>query len=172
MKAAGVEKVFRDEGVSGSLASRPALDELLTYIRPEDTLVVWRLDRLGRNTRNLLALLDDLEERGVKFRSLTEGLDTGGAMGRVMVTIISAFAQMERDTIRERTQAGLVAARARGRVGGRPAALTAQQHKMVRALYEARELTIKQIAEEMGVSDQTIYRSLNSTKPAADVVTV
>lgn len=164
MEAAGIAKVFTDEGVSGSLASRPALDAALDYIRDGDTLVVWKLDRLGRNTRHVLELLDGLAERGVAFRSITEGLDTAGSMGRVMLTIIAAFAQLERDVIRERTSAGLAAARARGRTGGRPPALTSKQHGMVRSLYDARDSTVAEISSTMGVSQQTVYRSLRGSR--------
>jgi DNA invertase Pin-like site-specific DNA recombinase len=169
MKAAGIDKVFVDNGVSGSLARREGLDAALDYLREGDTLVVWRLDRLGRNTRNVLELLDDLASRGIKFRSITEGLDTSGPMGRLMLTIMSAFAQLERDVIRERTNAGLEAARSRGKVGGRPAALNEKQHKMVRSLHNAQELTIKEIAEQMTVSEGTVYRSLRTTKPVGVV---
>lgn len=169
MAAAGVEKVFEDHGVSGTVKVREGLEACLSYLREGDTLVVWKLDRLGRNTRNVLELLDTLEQRGIKFRSLTEGLDTAGPMGKAMLTIISAFAALERDTIVERTRSGLDAARARGRVGGRPVALTEKQHKQIFNLYAARTLTIKEIAEMFSVSEPTIYRSLNKTKTSAAV---
>ncbi|MHC2184815.1 DNA invertase Pin-like site-specific DNA recombinase [Rathayibacter agropyri] len=167
MARAGVTKLFRDEGVSGGLASRPGLDAALDYMREGDTLVVFKLDRLGRNTVNVLTLLDALSERGIQFRSLTEGISTEGAMGKLMLTIMSAFAQMEKDQLKERTSAGLAAARARGKVGGRKAVLSTTQHKMIRSLYDARELTVDQIAEQFKVSRPTVYRSLATTAPVA-----
>ena len=174
MKAAGIEKIFSDEGVSGSLASRKGLDEALAYLRENtDTLVVWKLDRLGRNTKNVLTLLDELASNGIGFRSLTEGLDTTGnnLMNRLLITLLAAFAEMERSNLIERTNAGLSSARARGKVGGRPAKLSTRQHKMIRGLYEAKTLTISAIASEMGVSEQTVYRSLRSTReiPAVEL---
>lgn len=99
LKAAGCGRVFTDHGVSGTRASRPELDKLLDHLREGDEVVVWKLDRLGRNTRNLLALIDDLEHRGVHFRSVTEGISTTGSMGRAMLTVMSAFAQLERDQL-------------------------------------------------------------------------
>ena len=168
LKREGIEKVFSDEGVSGMKASRPGLDEALSYLRDNsgDVLCVYSLSRLGRSTRNVLALLDDLTERGIGFRSLTEGLDTSGSMGKMMTTILIAFAQMERDTLVERTNAGLAASRARGRSGGRPAKLTPAQHKMIRSLYESNTIPIAAIAEQFKVHEQTIFRSLRSTREA------
>lgn len=119
LKAAGCHPIFTDHGVSGSRASRPELDKMLEHLREGDEVVVWKLDRLGRNTRNLLALIDDLERRGVHFRSVTEGISTTGPMGRAMLTVMSAFAQLERDQLVERTRAGMAAAAAHGRKAGR-----------------------------------------------------
>lgn len=164
MTAAGVEKTFTDHGVSGSKASRPGLDAALDYLREGDTLVVYRLDRLGRSTKNVLELLDTLAARGIRFRSINEAIDTSGPMGAFFLTVLSAFAQLERDVIRERTSAGLAAARARGRTGGRPPALTGKQHAMVRSLYDARGTTVAEIATTMGVSEQTVYRSLRGSR--------
>jgi len=159
MKAAGVDRIFEDLGVSGSTASRPGLDAALNFLREEDTLVVWRLDRLGRSTVNVLALLDELAARQVGFRSLTEGLDTAGSMGRVMITIMAAFAQLERDVIRERTSAGLKAARDRGRVGGRPRSLNESTVAVARALYSSGKPAAA-IAVELGCSVATVYRAI------------
>lgn len=166
LKKAGIEKVFSDEGISGTKASRPGLDEALAYLRPGDCLVIYSLSRLGRNTRNVLALLDDLAERGIAFRSLTEGISTEGSMGKLMTTILLAFAQLERDVLVERTNAGLAASRARGRSGGRPTKLTPAQHKMIRSLYESNTIPIAAIAEQFKVHEQTIFRSLRSTREA------
>ena len=165
LKKAGCAKIYEDIGVSGSKASRPELDKVLDQLRDGDTLVVWRLDRLGRTTKNLLILIEDLESRGVKLRSLTEALDTGGPMGRLVVTMIAAFAQIERELIRDRTNAGLEAARARGRTGGRKPILTHKQDLAIRSLYEARETLVAVIAENFKVSVPTVWRSLARTRP-------
>ena len=117
---AGATRVFTDHGVSGSTARRPQLDACLDHLREGDVLTVWKLDRLGRNTQHVLAVVDELTSRGIGFRSLTEGLHTDGPMGKAMLTIMAAFAQLERDTMIERTRAGLAAAAANGRKGGRP----------------------------------------------------
>jgi DNA invertase Pin-like site-specific DNA recombinase len=159
LAAAGVTKTYSDEGVSGSLASRPALDDLLAYVREGDVVVVWKLDRLGRNTRNTLDLLATLAECGVGFRSLTEGLDTNGPMGRAMVTIIAAFAELERDTIRERTRAGLAAARARGSVMGRPRVLSNDQLEVAQAM-RANGKSAVAIAAALNISRASVYRYL------------
>src|SRR5215472_10592536 len=119
MAQAGCEKIFEDSGVSGSKMVRPGLDKALAHLRKDDVLVVWKLDRLGRTICGLIELVTELRDRGVQFRSLTEGFDTTTVAGRMLFHIIGALAEMERDLIRERTRAGLDAARARGRKGGR-----------------------------------------------------
>lgn len=161
LEAAGVTKIYSDLGVSGSLANRPQLDALLKYVRDGDVVVVWKLDRFGRNTRHTLTLLATLAERGVGFRSITEGLDSAGPMGRAMITIIAAFAELERDTIRERTVAGLAAAKARGRVGGRPRALSPAKIEFAQTL-RAKGQGAQTIADELGVSRASVYRALAS----------
>ena len=123
LEAAGCKRVFRDVG-SGSLKHRPELDACFDYLRPGDTLVVWRLDRLGRGLKHLIESIDELHAREVGFRSLTEAIDTTTPAGRLQFHIFGALAEFERETIRERTRAGLAAARARGRLGGRPASLS------------------------------------------------
>ena len=124
LEEAGATRIYTDYGVSGATASRPHLDACLDHLREGDVLTVWKLDRLGRNTQHVLAVVDELTSRGVGFRSLTEGLHTEGPMGTAMLTIMAAFAQLERDTMIERTRAGLAAAAANGRKGGRPARST------------------------------------------------
>jgi DNA invertase Pin-like site-specific DNA recombinase len=119
MMREGVERVFLDEGVSGASADRPGLQKALDYCRPGDTFGVWRLDRLGRNLTHVRNTSQDLREKGVHFRSITEGLTDEGAMGKTMIDIPGAFAEFERNSMLERTQAGLAAARARGSKGGR-----------------------------------------------------
>lgn len=162
MKAAGIEKVFVDEGVSGMLASRPQLDAALEYLREGDVLVVWKLDRLGRSTKHVLQVIDRLRERGVDFKSLTEGLDTTGPMGKAMLTVLAAFNQLERDVIVERTRAGLAAARSQGRLGGRPRVLDAKKAQTARTLYESGVHSVTEIARMLAVSKATVYRYLQA----------
>src|SRR5689334_18321537 len=119
LTAAGCESIFTDT-LTGARASRPGLDEALSYIRKGDTLVVWRLDRLGRSLKHLIETVAALEEQGIGFKSLTEQIDTTTSGGKLIFHVFGALAEFERDLIQERTQAGLRAARARGRVGGRP----------------------------------------------------
>ncbi|NMR32375.1 recombinase family protein [Crystallibacter degradans] len=160
LKAAGCKKIFTDHGVSGTRASRPELDKMLDHLRDGDEVIVWKLDRLGRNTRNLLALIDDLEGRGVHFRALTEGITTTGSMGRAMLTVMSAFAQLERDQLAERTRAGMAAAAAHGRRAGRRE-VTAEDRKVRRACeLKAQGLKPADIGKIIGASRATVYRYL------------
>lgn len=134
---AGCSKIYQ-ETASGAKADRPVLDEVLAYVRGGDTLVVWRLDRLGRSLEHLIDVVAMLAERGIGFKSLTEQIDTTTPGGKLIFHVFGALAEFERDLIRERTQAGLAAARARGRVGGRPKKLTdPKQLEFARALYDA-----------------------------------
>ncbi|MBG6226668.1 DNA invertase Pin-like site-specific DNA recombinase [Arthrobacter sp. CAN_A2] len=144
--------------MSGTRASRPELDKLLDHLRAGDEVVVWKLDRLGRNNR--LALIDYLERRGVHFRSVTEGISTTGPMGRAMLTVMSAFAQLERDQLAERTRAGMAAAAEHGRKAGRRE-ITAG-HTKVRRSHElkAQGLAPADIGKIIGVSRATVYRYL------------
>jgi len=160
LSAAGVSRVFLDPGVSGSKTQRPELDRALDQIREGDVLVVWKLDRLGRNTRHVLEVIEQLHQRGAGFRSLTEGLDTTGAMGKAMLTIMAAFAELERSTMLERTRAGLDAAKARGRVGGRPRALDEKKLASLKRLSSSGDYTRAEVAAMLHVSEATIYRAL------------
>jgi DNA invertase Pin-like site-specific DNA recombinase len=126
LEKAGCSKLFTDTA-SGAKAERKGLDEALAYVRKGDTLVVWRLDRLGRSLPHLITTMTDLEERGIGFKSLTENIDTTTSGGKLIFHIFGALAEFERNLIRERTTAGLMAARMRGRLGGRPKALTGRQ---------------------------------------------
>ena len=157
LREAGVDRVFRDQGVSGSTSSRPGLDLCLDHLREGDVLTVWKLDRLGRSTRHVLAVIDDLTSRGIGFRSITEGLHTDGPMGKAMLTIMAAFAQLERDTIVERTRAGLAAAAANGRKGGRPRKVDDAAALKARNLRE-KGINATDIAKMLGVSRATVYR--------------
>lgn len=159
LEAAGCYRVFVDTA-SGSLAQRPQLENLLDQLRPGDTLVVWKLDRLGRSIRHLIDQLQDLAARGIGFRSIQETIDTTSPGGRLVFHVFAALAEFERDLIRERTNAGLAAARARGRTGGRPSRLSADQVDTARQLYWAGQMTVTQIGDVLGVSRATVYRAL------------
>src|SRR5699024_2107643 len=135
---------------SGALQARPELDKLLDQLRPGDTLVVWRLDRLGRSIRHLIDQLSELQERGVEFRSLQENIDTTTSGGRLVFHIFASLAEFERDLITERTNAGLAAARARGRTGGRPTLLSGDKLVTARKLYDQQDMTVAQIGEVLG----------------------
>jgi DNA invertase Pin-like site-specific DNA recombinase len=137
LEKAGCTKIFTDTA-SGAKTERKGLDQALTYVRKGDTLVVWRLDRLGRSLPHLITTMTDLEERGIGFKSLTENIDTTTSGGKLIFHIFGALAEFERNLIRERTQAGLTAAKARGKKGGRPQALTARQLGIAQDLYEKR----------------------------------
>lgn len=160
LTAAGCYRIFTDTA-SGALQSRPELDKLLDQLRPGDTLVVWRLDRLGRSIRHLIDQLHTLQDRGIEFRSLQENIDTSSPGGRLVFHIFASLAEFERDLIRERTNAGLAAARARGRTGGRPPRLTPHQVTTAKKLYDQQDMTVAQIGEVLGVSRSTIYRALS-----------
>lgn len=159
LTAAGCYRVFIDTA-SGSLESRPELNKVLDQLRPGDTLVVWRLDRLGRSIRHLIDQLAALQERGVEFRSLQENIDTSSSGGRLVFHLFASLAEFERDLIRERTTAGLEAARARGRTGGRPPLLTKDKLRTARKLYAQQDMTVAKIGEVLGVSRTTVYRAL------------
>jgi DNA invertase Pin-like site-specific DNA recombinase len=160
LKAAGCTRIFADQGASGALARRPQLDAALDYLRAGDVLVVWRLDRLGRNLRHLIETVNDLAASGIGFMSITESIDTSTAAGELVFNIFGSLAQFERRLISERTIAGLAAARARGRMGGRPPAMTARQIALAREMYDRRGTTVAEIAATFKVSRPTIYRSL------------
>ncbi len=155
---AGCNKIFTDTA-SGAKAERKGLEEALSYIRGGDTLVVWRLDRLGRSLSDLIATMTMLEGRKIGFKSLTENIDTTTSGGKLIFHIFGALAEFERNLIRERTQAGLTAARARGKKGGRPKALTGKQLSIARDLYEKRH-PVAEICQTLKISKATLYRSI------------
>jgi len=164
LRDAGVERVFRDQGVSGSTAERPGLDACLDHLREGDVLTVRKLNRLGRNTQHVLAVVDQLTSRGIGFRSITEGLHTDGPMGKAMLTIMAAFAQLERDIMIERTRAGLAAAAANGRKGGRPRKVDDADATKARTLRD-KGIAASDIAKMLGVSRATVYRYLADGVP-------
>jgi DNA invertase Pin-like site-specific DNA recombinase len=160
LKKTECSKIFTDTA-SGAKTERIGLDEALSYLRKGDTLVVWRLDRLGRSLPHLITTMTDLEERGIGFKSLTENIDTTTSCGKLIFHIFGALAEFERNLIKERTQAGLTAARARGRTGGRPKALTMKQLSIARELYEKRH-PIAEICRTLKISKATLYRSIKT----------
>jgi DNA invertase Pin-like site-specific DNA recombinase len=158
LKAAGAE-VITTERASGTLTDRPKLDSLLNRLKPGDKLVVVSLDRLGRSLQHLIAVIDDLNDRGVEFQSLREQIDTATAGGRLQMQIFGALAEFEASLISERTKAGLAAAREAGRVGGRPRAMDLAKIEAALAL-RAQGHSFGQIAEALGVSKTTVQRTL------------
>ncbi len=161
LRQAGCGKIVVDQ-VSGTVAERPGLKQVQELLRAGDTLVVWRLDRLGRSLKDLIEWVNRLEQDGVGFRSLQETIDTTSPSGKLTFHLFGALAEFERNLIRERTQAGLAAARARGRQGGRPKALDADKRQVVIDLYRAKKLPVKKICEMMGISKPTLYAYLRS----------
>ena len=168
LTAAGCEKIFADTA-SGKLAERPELTLCLGYLRAGDTLVVWRLDRLGRSLRHLVETVNALADRGVAFASLHEGIDTTTSTGRLVFHIFAALAEFERELIAERAAVGRAAARARGRRGGRPAKLSPEQVAVARARYEVRDITVAEIARALGsAAAPSTGRSSRRPDPACD----
>jgi DNA invertase Pin-like site-specific DNA recombinase len=162
LRQAGCVKVFQ-EVVSGAKAKRPVLEGLLATLRPGDVLVIWKLDRLGRSLRHLVELAATLMEQEVGLRSLNDPIDTTTPQGRLAFNLFASLAEFERDLIRERTQAGLVAARARGRKGGRPKGLAPQAERTAcaaEALYREEHLAVREIAGELGIAKSTLYAYL------------
>jgi DNA invertase Pin-like site-specific DNA recombinase len=160
LEKAGCRKLFTDTA-SGAKAERKGLEEALAYVREGDTLVVWRLDRLGRSLNHLIETVADLDGRKIGFKSLTESIDTTTSGGKLVFHIFGALAEFERDIIRERTQAGLQAARARGRLGGRRRAKaldTPKKVAMAQALYADKSHTVGDICKTLNVSRATLYR--------------
>jgi DNA invertase Pin-like site-specific DNA recombinase len=156
----GCDRIFTDTA-SGAKTERIGLEEALNYVRKGDTLVVWRLDRLGRSLPHLITAMTDLEERGIGFKSLTENIDTTTSGGKLIFHIFGALAEFERNLIRERTQAGLTAARARGKTGGRPKALTGKKLSIARDLNDRRH-PIAEICQTLKVSKATLYRYIRT----------
>lgn len=157
--AAGCEKLFTEKA-SGAQRDRPELKAALDYLRAGDLLVVWKLDRLARSMRQLIDTIEALEARGIAFRSLTEAIDTTTAGGKLVFHIFGALAEFERSIIRERTNAGLAAARARGKLGGRPPALTPDDITMAKALLRDPHISVEQAARRLGVAPSTLYRHI------------
>ena len=160
---AGCKRVFEDT-ISGGADSRPELQAALSFVRAGDTLVCWRLDRLGRSLAHLISTVKQLEARGVGFRSVTEAIDTTSPGGRLVFHIFGALAEFELGLLRERTRAGLDAARARGRVGGRPPKMNEESLRRARKLLEDEKNSMREISALLGVSRGTLYRHLGAEK--------
>ena len=159
LEEAGCERIFED--TSGGAGDRPNLQQAFSHLRAGDTLVVWRLDRLGRSLKDLIARAESLCSKGVGLKSLKEAIDTDSPTGQLVFHIFGALAEFERALIRERTQAGLQAARARGRLGGRRKRLNAQQRAHAVQLYRSRRHTVKEICSLMGIARATLYANIN-----------
>jgi DNA invertase Pin-like site-specific DNA recombinase len=159
LSLAGCEKIFIDTS-SGTIADRPELKKLKEYIRSGDSLVVWRLDRLGRSLRDLIDWINYLDAQGVALKSLQESIDTATSTGKLVFHIFGALAEFERNLIRERTIAGLSAARARGRTGGRPKKLNDYKQKIAKEMYHSKKYPIKDICEFLKISKPTLYKYL------------
>jgi DNA invertase Pin-like site-specific DNA recombinase len=164
LEKAGCELIF-DDMVSGTKARRPGLEQALSHLRRGDTLVVWRLDRLGRSLRHLIDTVTELQDKGIEFKSLQESIDSFTSGGKLVFHIFGALAEFEREIIRERTQAGLQAARARGRSGGRPKALTHKQVDMLNRLASDPKRSVQEICETLGISRRTFYRYVKPEQP-------
>ena len=159
LESAGCEKIFTDTA-SGSIKDRDGLERAMESLRHGDTLAVWKLDRLGRSLSHLVQFMSDLEDQGIGFRSLRESIDTTSGVGKLVFHLFASLAEFERDLIRERTQAGLASARARGRMGGRPKALSPEQLAQARAMHADKDITIKEICATLGIGKTTLYRHL------------
>jgi DNA invertase Pin-like site-specific DNA recombinase len=159
LKSVGCLKIFTDT-MSGSTTERKGLDEALEYLRAGDSLVVWRLDRLGRSLKHLIETVTELQEKGIGFKSLTENIDTGTSGGKLIFHIFGALAEFERNLIRERTNAGLLAARARGKRGGRPKSSLNEEKKlqMAKKMYLDKSIPVANIYTGLGIPKSTFYK--------------
>ena len=159
LKRADCEQIY-EEKVSGKNTERPELANCLKALRAGDTLVVWRMDRLGRSLKDLVEIVTNLEAKGIHFVSLTEKIETGTATGKLMFHVFASMAEFERNLISERTRAGLAAARARGRIGGRKPSLSEKDIEHAKLLLRNPKVTVTEVAERFGVTRQTIYRQV------------
>ena len=156
LEKSGCEKIF-DDAMTGSRSDRPGLNKAIEHLRKGDTLVVWKLDRLGRSIKHLIELVEPLSEKGIHFKSLTDSIDTSTPSGRFFFHVMASLAEMERDLIRERTQAGLEAARKQGKVGGRPKKMTESKKASAKQLLES-GMSHKDVASSLDISKTTLYR--------------
>jgi DNA invertase Pin-like site-specific DNA recombinase len=169
LRAAGCERIFV-ETASGTKTDRPELAKALEMARADDTIVCWRLDRVARSLKHLIDIGEDLERRGVNLKSLTESIDTSTVAGRFLFVVLSGLAVMEVELLRERTRAGLVAAAARGRRGGRPAALDESKICAAKAMLVGGTMSASEVARQLGCAPSTLYRHLPGGRGALDAM--
>ena len=160
---AGCERII-DETASGKNTARPGLNSIKEILRKGDTLIVWRLDRLGRSLKDLIEWINYLDSMGVAFKSLQESIDTSTTTGKLIFHVFAALAEFERNLIKERTQAGFVAARARGRLGGRPKSLDSDKRQAVAKLYEDGKMPVMEICQMFNISKPTLYKYVKAVK--------
>lgn len=160
LRAAGCDFIIEDKGYSGALTHRPGLGQLMAALEPGDTLVIWKLDRLGRSSRHLLDIVADLQDREIGFQSLQDAINTTNAMGTFVFQVMAAIAELERNQISERTIAGMAAAKKRGAPIGRPRSLSPEKIEAARQRIAAGAATIPQAAKELGVGRTTLWRAL------------
>ncbi len=163
LNGAGCNQIFEDQ-ISGAKTDRPGLKEALKYARAGDILVVWRLDRLSRSLKDLIEMVNLLESKSIGLKSIQEVIDTSSNSGKLIFHIFGALSEFERNLIRERTQAGLQAARARGRKGGRPKTLDTDEQVLAVKLYKEKQHTVAKICEMMGISKPTLYKYIEAAK--------
>ena len=168
LKKAGCDRIFHDK-ISGVKSDRPELKKALELLAEGDTLVVWKLDRLARSLKHLIEIVNDLEDRQIGFTSLTESVDTTTNGGKLIFHIFGALAEFERGLIVERTKAGLKAARARGKLGGRPRKLINGKKDLLFKLYDEGEMSINEICETLSISRQSLYNYLNARKQTKQI---
>jgi DNA invertase Pin-like site-specific DNA recombinase len=164
---AGCTKIFKDK-ISGATSERKGLTDALSFMRESDTLVVWKLDRLGRTLKHLIATIEDLNKRGIEFKSLKENLDTSTSSGKLIFNVMGALAEFERDIIRERVNAGLAAARARGKLGGRKRLLDKKTAELLIKLYNAKEQSATELAKTFGISRSVLYEYVNRVQAESE----
>jgi DNA invertase Pin-like site-specific DNA recombinase len=162
LEKANCNRIFQEK-VTGAKLERQKLLEAIDYARPNDVIVVWKLDRLGRSLKDLFTIMSDLGSRQIGLKSLHENIDTTTPTGKLVFHIFASLAEFEKDIIRERTNAGLTAARARGRSGGRPKSLTEKQINLLKTLYEDKSTPVVEIAKMLNISKKTIYNYLKSS---------
>jgi DNA invertase Pin-like site-specific DNA recombinase len=165
LQQAGCERIYTDK-VSGTRADRPGLAQALDILRKGDSLVVWKLDRLGRSLSHLVQLVNDLKRQEIGFKSLQENIDTTSGVGKLVFHLFASLAEFERDLICERTQAGLAAARARGKKGGRPRVMDAKKVTLAQALCLDKQNSVKDICTTLGIGKTTFYRYIHSSEEA------
>ncbi len=162
LQEVGCEKLYQEK-ISGKSKDRPQLIELLAYLRSGDTVVVWKLDRLGRSLKDLIDLVNTIQEKGAYFQSLNDNIDTNTAGGKLIFHIFASLSEFEREVIRERTKAGLLSARARGCKGGRPRGLSEEAQKtamVAETLYKEKQLSVKEICQKLSIAKGTFYKYL------------